>query len=106
MPLTPVNARAIGPWSNRQGRGRRIYSGIVSSAKPHRGAPMNSNRRTVTLERRRADILWLAVIGSFLALVFALNALAQAPAASGGAAAEFTPEELEKLVAPIALYPD
>ena len=33
-------------------------------------------------------------------------AVAQAPAASGNAAEAPSPEELEKLVGPIALYPD
>ena len=39
-------------------------------------------------------------------LVFALNAIAQAPAAPGGAAAPPSSEELDTLVGPIALYPD
>jgi len=49
---------------------------------------------------------WLTLVAAFLALVFAANVLAQAPAASGSAPVEFSDEELEQLVAPIALYPD
>jgi hypothetical protein len=41
-----------------------------------------------------------------LALLFATGAIAQAPAAAGGAAPPQSAEELDKLVGPIALYPD
>lgn len=43
---------------------------------------------------------------SLLSLVLAFNVLAQAPSAAGGAAPPLTAQELEKLVSPIALYPD
>lgn len=50
---------------------------------------------------RRIDLL--VVIALF---VFAMNALAQAPAASGGAAQAPSGQEIATLVGPIALYPD
>lgn len=49
---------------------------------------------------------WIAVVGMFAALVFALNVFAQAPSVPGGATAPLSAEELDKLVSPIALYPD
>ncbi|MBE0626243.1 MAG: DUF3300 domain-containing protein, partial [Burkholderiales bacterium] len=49
---------------------------------------------------------WPAVMAAFVALVFATNLFAQAPAASVSAPAARSPEELEKLVDRIALYPD
>ena len=55
---------------------------------------------------RRATAAAFAAFVSLLSLVLALNALAQAPSAAGGAAPPLTAEELEKLVSPIALYPD
>ena len=39
-------------------------------------------------------------------MLFSASALAQAPAAQGGAAPPLSAEELSKLVGPIALYPD
>ena len=62
-------------------------------------------RNSVTAVRRRHSP-WTALLGSMLILVFALNALAQAPAAPGGAAAPPSSGELDALVGPIALYPD
>jgi Protein of unknown function (DUF3300) len=49
---------------------------------------------------------WPAFLAASLAIVFAAHAAAQAPAAEGGAVGEASAEELEKLVGPIALYPD
>jgi len=49
---------------------------------------------------------WLAIAAAFAAFVFTVSVFAQAPAASGGAAAPPSEEELDKLVGPIALYPD
>ena len=50
---------------------------------------------------------WLELLaGGIVLLAFAMNAVAQAPAAPGSAAPPPSPEELDKLVGPIALYPD
>jgi hypothetical protein len=49
---------------------------------------------------------WPVIMAAVAALVFAANLFAQAPAASGGAPAPYSAEELEKLVDRIALYPD
>ncbi|MGA8031041.1 MAG: DUF3300 domain-containing protein, partial [Casimicrobiaceae bacterium] len=49
---------------------------------------------------------WFVVFAMGLAIVFAAQAWAQAPAAAGSAAAPRSAEELAKLVGPIALYPD
>jgi hypothetical protein len=49
---------------------------------------------------------WPALIAIVLAIVLATSALAQAPAATGGAASPPAAEELARLVGPIALYPD
>jgi Protein of unknown function (DUF3300) len=49
---------------------------------------------------------WHALLAGFAALAFALNVAAQAPAAAGGGAPAPSEQELEKLVGPIALYPD
>jgi len=65
---------------------------------------MGMNRVTAVTNGLRAK--WSAFIAMGLALVFATSAIAQAPAAAGGAAPAFTAEELDKLVGPIALYPD
>ncbi len=46
------------------------------------------------------------MLAGLAALVFALNVAAQAPAAEGGVAPALSAEELDKLVGPIALYPD
>lgn len=48
----------------------------------------------------------MALVAAFVALVFAAQITAQAPAASGGAAAVPSAEALDKLVGRIALYPD
>jgi hypothetical protein len=47
-----------------------------------------------------------AIIAMGLVIVFAAHAIAQAPAAPGGAAPPSSAEELGNLVGPIALYPD
>ncbi len=49
---------------------------------------------------------WRAVATACFAIVFASYALAQAPAAGGNAAPPASTEQLDKLVGPIALYPD
>jgi Protein of unknown function (DUF3300) len=62
-----------------------------------------SRFKTVTRGMRAR---WSAFIAMVFAIVFASSALAQAPAAAGGAAPPQSAEELDKLVGPIALYPD
>jgi hypothetical protein len=56
----------------------------------------------------RADLAALTRAGivAIAAMMFMANSPAQAPAAPGGAAPEFSAEELDQLVGPIALYPD
>lgn len=49
---------------------------------------------------------WMALAAALVALVFASQVLAQAPAASGGVAMVPSAETLDKLVGRIALYPD
>jgi Protein of unknown function (DUF3300) len=50
---------------------------------------------------------WLErVAGGVVLLAFAMNAVAQAPAAPGSVAPPLSAEALDKLVGPIALYPD
>jgi hypothetical protein len=49
---------------------------------------------------------WLVSLATCVALLGALPTAAQAPAASGDVAQAPSPEELERLVGPIALYPD
>ncbi len=49
---------------------------------------------------------WRAFVAACVAVVFAGHVIAQAPAVEGGAAPPVPAEELDKLVAPIALYPD
>jgi Protein of unknown function (DUF3300) len=49
---------------------------------------------------------WPILVATTLAIVFAAHAVGQAPVAEGGAVASVSAEELEKLVGPIALYPD
>jgi hypothetical protein len=50
--------------------------------------------------------MWLLSLAACAALICAPLAAAQAPAASGSAAEAPSPEELDKLVGPFALYPD
>jgi hypothetical protein len=54
----------------------------------------------------RGRSVWLALFATLFAALFAVQAVAQAPAATGGAAPPPPADELEKLVGPIALYPD
>jgi len=49
---------------------------------------------------------WRALVAACVAVVFAGHVLAQAPAVDAGAPPPMPAEELDKLVAPIALYPD
>jgi hypothetical protein len=65
---------------------------------------MTTHHFTPTSGRGRSR--WSEIMAAFAALVFAANVLAQAPAPPGDAAAAPSPEELEKLVGRIALYPD
>src|SRR5438874_288133 len=55
---------------------------------------------------KNARVAWFTGVAMGLAIVFAAHAVAQAPAAPGGAAPTYSAEELAKLVGPIALYPD
>ena len=57
-------------------------------------------------DRSPARSAWRALVAACVAVAFAGHVLAQAPALQGGAAPPMATEELEKLVAPIALYPD
>ena len=49
---------------------------------------------------------WSAFVAASLAIMFAAHAIAQAPAAVGAAVPARSANELDKLVGPIALYPD
>ena len=49
---------------------------------------------------------WPALVAASLAIAFAAQAIAQAPAAAGGAVPALSATYLEQLVGPIALYPD
>ena len=62
------------------------------------------NRFATAVASGRARCFRFIVLG--LALAFAAQAGAQAPAAPGGAAPPLSAEELQELVGPIALYPD
>jgi hypothetical protein len=66
------------------------------------GAFMHTNR----LKFARPALLWLVSLATAVALIGAPLTAAQAPAASGDAAQAPSPEQLERLVGPIALYPD
>jgi len=54
----------------------------------------------------RSMMPWLVSLAACVALIGAPLTAAQAPAASGNAAQAPSPEDLERLVGPIALYPD
>ena len=60
----------------------------------------------VRLQFARPMLKWLLSLAACIALIGAPPTGAQAPAASGDVAQAPSPEELEKLVGPIALYPD
>ncbi len=59
-----------------------------------------------TAPGRRALSCWRTGIAILLSLAVATQAASQAPAAGGGAAPPSSPDTLENLVGPIALYPD
>jgi hypothetical protein len=67
---------------------------------------MKNHLRTHATADRRRLLRWLELLAGIVLLVFAVNAIAQAPAAPGGAAPPPSAEEADKLVGPIALYPD
>lgn len=62
--------------------------------------------RNFALADRRSPSAWRELLMAIVLLVFATNAIAQAPAAPAAAAPPPPAEELAKLVGPIALYPD
>jgi hypothetical protein len=65
---------------------------------------MNPSR--INLAGRHMKAAWSAFMAVAIAIVFSATSFAQAPAAAGGAAPALPAAELEKLVGPIALYPD
>ncbi len=67
---------------------------------------MMSRILTLPFAGRRGARSWHAILAGIFAFALALNVAAQAPAAPGGAAPPLSAEELDKLVGPIALYPD
>jgi Protein of unknown function (DUF3300) len=66
---------------------------------------MNASGTLAASDRRGAS-RWHGLVAGILMLAFALQAVAQAPAAAGTVAPPLSAEELDKLVGPIALYPD
>ena len=58
------------------------------------------------ISRNSSHSRWSAIVAAFVTFVFTASVFAQAPAAPGGAAPPPSAEELDKLVGPIALYPD
>ncbi len=67
---------------------------------------MMNRFRTLAAADSRGVARWLELLAGIVLLVFALNALAQAPAAPAGAAPPQAAGELDALVGRIALYPD
>ena len=67
---------------------------------------MMNSFRTLAAAHRRGAARWLELLAGIVLLVFALNALAQAPAAPAGAAPPPAAGGLDALVGRIALYPD
>jgi hypothetical protein len=67
---------------------------------------MMKSFRTLAAADRRGPSRWLELLAGIVLLVIAVNALAQAPAASAGAAPPPAANELDALVGRIALYPD
>src|SRR3954469_10673310 len=65
---------------------------------------MHTSRFEPTAKNARAA--WFTGVAMGLATLLAVHALAQAPAAPGGAAPMRSGENLDTLVGPIALYPD
>ena len=66
---------------------------------------MNASGTLAASDRRGAS-RWHGLAAGILMLAFALPAVAQAPAAADSVAPPLNAEELDKLVGPIALYPD
>jgi len=64
------------------------------------------NRIRTYAAHRPSPMPWLGLMACIVLLVFATKVVAQAPAAPAGAAPQLSAEELNKLVGPIALYPD
>ena len=67
---------------------------------------MMNRLRTIAAAGRGDSSPWIGLLAGFFFLITAMHAVAQAPAAPGGAAPPTSAEELAKLVGPIALYPD
>jgi hypothetical protein len=67
---------------------------------------MTTPARALAAAPRRVSQFWPALFWALFATLFAMQSVAQAPAAAGGAAPPPPAVELEKLVGPIALYPD
>ena len=67
---------------------------------------MMNSIRTLAAANRGSPSHWLGLLAGIAMLAFAMNVDAQAPAAPGGAAPPQSGEALDKLVGPIALYPD
>ncbi len=57
-------------------------------------------------ERSLAIPAWRVLVAAFVAIVFASQSMAQAPASDTGAAPQMSAEDLDTLVGRIALYPD
>jgi len=68
--------------------------------------PMTTLLPASTSARRGRRSRWLTTVAALVAAMFAAHVPAQAPAAPSGAAAVPAEQDLEKLVGPIALYPD
>jgi hypothetical protein len=67
---------------------------------------MTNHLRNLTCADRRGRSPWTALLAAFALLVFAMNSIAQAPAAPAGAAPPLDEAQMDYLVGPIALYPD
>jgi hypothetical protein len=86
-------------------RGEYAIGGLGTEVGPHQeSAFMDSSRFRSAAGGLRGK--WSGLITLLLALAIASGAIAQAPAAPGGAAPPYSAEELDQLVGPIALYPD
>ncbi len=67
---------------------------------------MTNHLRNLTYADHRGRSPWTALLAALFLLVFAMNSIAQAPAAAGGAAPPLDEAQMDYLVGPIALYPD
>jgi hypothetical protein len=67
---------------------------------------MMNHLRNLADADRRGRPPWIALLAAFFTLVFAMNSVAQAPAAPVGAAPPMDEAQMDYLVGPIALYPD